>query len=106
MNKSLRKDLGESDKKIMELEKEIQKTVCSTQYENLAKIKESSSKMKESSLKVLNPLTAKEKENAQANVVKSVDKKKISASQVKKTGKITSSTTNFSRKAQTKNGLV
>jgi len=48
----------------MELEKEIQRSVCSTQYENLAKIKESSSKMKESSLKVLNPLNSiyKEKE--------------------------------------------
>jgi hypothetical protein len=62
--------------------------------------------MKESSLKVLNPTTIKEKENTQANVVKSVDKKKISTSQIKKTGKITSSTTNFSKKAQVKNGLV
>jgi len=38
--------------------------------------------------------------------VKSVDKKKINTSQMKKTGKITSSTTNFSKKIQIKNGLI
>jgi hypothetical protein len=86
----------------------VQKNVCTTQYENLAKIKESSSKMKESSLKLLNPLSTfnREKENTQSNV-KSVDKKKpSSASQIKKTGKITTSTTNFSKKLQNKNALI
>lgn len=55
MNKNLQKDLRESEKKIMDLEKEVQKNVCANQYENMIKVKESSIKLKESSLKVLNP---------------------------------------------------
>jgi hypothetical protein len=39
MNKALQRELKESDKKILELEKENQRSVCSTHYENLAKIK-------------------------------------------------------------------
>jgi len=71
----------------------------------LAKIKESSSKMKESSLKVLNMIN---KENTFTNIPKSVDRKKINASQVKKTGRITSSTstTNIAKKIQVKNSLI
>ena len=39
MNRNLQKDLRESEKKILDLEKEVQKNICCNQQENLVKIK-------------------------------------------------------------------
>lgn len=105
MNRTLQRDLRESEKKIMELEKEIQKSVCATQYENMLKVKESSLKLKESSLKVFNAAGKENKENAFTNTVKSLDKKKPST-QPKKSSRIVSSTINFAKKLQVRGPVI
>jgi hypothetical protein len=90
----------------MDLEKEIQNSVCATQYETLLKVKESSVKLKESSLKVLNPNPTRDnKENAFTNTIKSLDKKKPST-QPKKPTRIATSTINFAKKLQLKSAVV
>lgn len=106
MNKNLQRELRESERKIMDLEKEIQDSVCATQYETLLKVKENSAKLKESSLKALNPYPARDnKENAFGNTVKSLEKKKP-ATQPKKTTRIATSTLNIAKKLQIKNVLL
>lgn len=105
MNKSLQKELRDNEKKIMELEREIQKSVCTTQHDNLVKIKEHSSRLKESSLRLTN---LPNKENAITNSMKSIERKKgsIGHHQVKKTGRISASSTNLAKKLQIKNNLL
>ena len=90
----------------MDLEKDIQNTIC-TQYQTVLRAKESSIKLKESSLKVLQPYAARDnKENAFGNTVKSLDKKKPSSTQPKKPTKIATSTLNFAKKLQMKTNLL
>jgi hypothetical protein len=99
MNKTLQRELRESDRKMLELEKEMQRTVCLSHHDAVAKIKESSCRMKDSLVKPHN------KENTLPNA-KSVDRKKVSTSQLKKTTRTVSSAHPLTKKTQSKSPLI